>query len=247
MTFELSPSLVTPAADAAEADAYEIKFHLAADLAARVEAWARQRLSADPHGDDGRYLITTLYCDTAAVDIFHRSQGFKRSKYRLRRYGDSALVYLERKRRWGDKVCKRRDSVPVEELVFFNGPDVSLDWAGLWFYRQLRFRELRPSCRVAYARTAFMGSSPTGPIRLTLDRDVRGVPAEGWDVAPVEGGKALLNGGVILELKFRTVVPQVFLELLADLPPTGEGLSKYRLCVQTWGLAGGSSWSSPNG
>lgn len=247
MTFELSPSLVNAADRYAQADAYELKFHLPCDRADQVEAWARRHLAPDPHGDAGRYLTTSLYCDTAGLDVYHRTQGFRRGKHRLRRYGDSDLIYLERKKRRGDKVRKRRVCVPGGELAMLGAPDVSLDWAGLWFFRQLRFRELRPSCRIAYHRTAFMGTSSTGPIRLTLDRDVTGVPECRWEVTPVEGGKALLPGGVILELKFRAVVPQVFLELLAELPSRGQGVSKYRLCVEAWGLAAGRNGCSRSG
>ena len=119
--------------------------------------------------------------------------------------------------------------------------DVSPDWAGAWFFEQLRTRGLQPRCRITYARTAFLGDSFTGPIRLTLDRDVTGVRAVLWDVPPVVGGKALLPGGVILELKYRTVIPQVFRELLAELPSGGRGVSKYRRCVDACGLAGGSN------
>lgn len=237
MTFELSPSLVDPVAGQEQSDAYELKFHLTAELASRAEAWARQRLTPDPHGDEGRYLTTSLYCDTPGLDVYHKAKGFKRSKYRVRRYGEAETIFLERKRRKGDVVRKRRDSVAPSELHLLGGSDVSLDWAGWWFYRQIQFRSLRPSCLIAYNRTAFMGTSSTGTVRLTLDRDVTGVPADGWEVRPVEGGKALLPGGVVLELKFRAMLPPLFMDLLSELPSSGGGVSKYRLCVDAWGLA----------
>jgi hypothetical protein len=238
MTFELSPSLVNGAAGEQQADAYELKFLLPADEAARAEAWARQRLTPDVHGDEGRYLTTSLYCDTPAFDVYHRSAGFKRAKYRVRRYGDSDTIFLERKRRKGDVVAKRRDAIAPPELALLDTSDVSLEWPGCWFYRQVQFRGLRPACRIAYNRTAFMGTSATGAVRLTLDRDVTGVPADGWHVAPVEGGKVLVSDSVILELKFRATLPPLFLELLSELPAGGQGVSKYRLCIDAWGLSG---------
>jgi len=241
MTFDPSPIPVSVSDQTA--DAYEVKFLLPADRADRVEAWARQRLSPDPHGDEGRYQTTSLYCDTDALDVYHRTPGFKRSKHRLRRYGTSDQIFLERKKRKGDRVRKQRVEVPGEELMFFEVEDVSSDWTGAWFFEQLRTRGLRPRCCVSYARTAFQGDSSTGPIRLTLDRDVRGVRAALWDVPPVEGGKVLLPGGAILELKYRTMIPQMFRELLAELP-SGGGVSKYRRCVDACGLAGGDGCRS---
>jgi hypothetical protein len=236
MLAALSPSIID-GASMAEEPAYELKFRLPEGEAARVEAWARQRLTADPHGRDGAYATTSLYCDTPLLDVFHRSPGYKRSKYRLRRYESSGVVYLERKRRKGDRVAKRRDSIALGELPLLGGADVSLDWAGQWFYRQLRFRDLRPSCWIHYQRTAFMGGSLHGPVRLTLDREVSGVPAADWHVpCGLEGARELLPGSVVLELKFRAALPAVFRDLLTELPARVGGVSKYRLCVEAWGL-----------
>jgi hypothetical protein len=242
MTFELSPSLADPSVPGAPgADAFELKFHLPAAAAPKVEAWARYRLRPDPHGEEGTYLITSLYCDTPRLDVFHRSPGYRRSKFRLRRYESMETIYLERKRRRGDRVEKRRYAVSLGELPLLGGTDVPDEWPGLWFFRQARFRELRPTCLVAYRRTAFQGSSPSGPIRLTMDRGVIGVPAHDWHVPSLEGGKLLLSTSIILELKFRAAVPGLFRELLEEMPPTMGRISKYRLCVETWGLAGGTS------
>jgi hypothetical protein len=239
MTFELSPSLVgaTSAGNAAEADAYELKFRLPADEGARVEAWARQRLVADSHGQEGTYATTSLYCDTSGFDVFHRSAGFRRNKFRLRRYESGTLIYLERKRRQGDRVRKRRDSVSLTELPLFEAAEVSPDWPGQWFHRQLHFRDLRPSCWICYQRTAFMGSSPNGTVRLTLDRDVAGMPATSWDVPRLTQPRKLVSGDVILELKFRAELPPLFRDLLDQLSSSRAGVSKYRLCVEAWGLA----------
>ncbi len=242
MTFELSPSLIRPVTPGVKAaDAYELKFHLRTASAAWVEEWARQRLMADPHGPGGEYWTTTTYCDTPGRDVYHRSAGFKGNKFRLRRYEDSSEVYLERKRRRGDRVRKRRDAVPLGEVAHLGQVDVSLDWPALWFFRQVRFRDLRPCCRIAYRRTAFQGMSADGPIRLTLDRDVCGVPAAEWDVPVLEQGRPLLADSVILEMKFRASLPGLFRELLEQLPATLGAVSKYRLCVEAWDLAGKGS------
>lgn len=227
-----SPSLT----NGAEA-AYELKLRVPTDLAETVEAWARQRLHPDPHGIDGRYQTTSLYCDTANLDVYRRSDGFRRRKYRLRRYGDAERVYLERKKRQGDRVWKKRDAVAIDDLMYLAGVEPAADWVGGWFLERLRLRDLRPICKMVYQRTAFLGDVHGERVRLTLDRDLVGVPEREWDLSPVRGGKPLLPGGVVLEMKFHTTLPAVFRELLELLPQGLGRASKYRLCVGAWGLA----------
>jgi hypothetical protein len=218
--------------------AYELKVQLPQDLAQDVEAWVRQRMTPDPHGEDGRYRTTSLYCDTSLFDVYRRAPGFKRSKYRLRRYGEAAWVYLERKTRQGDRVWKRRDSVDQDDLAFLAGVEPAAGWPGSWFLQRIRRLDLRPTVRIGYTRTAFIGGTVEDPLRLTLDRNLVGVPTRDWQVTPVADGRELLPGGVVLEMKFRDVLPGLFRELLAQLPPELGRVSKYRTCIRTWGLAG---------
>lgn len=230
-----SPALAVGANE----DAYELKFQLPAASAGVIESWARQRLRPDPHGRDGVYHVTTVYLDTPLLDVFHRSAGYRRSKHRLRRYEATPFVFLEQKIRRGDRVRKRRSGVPQAELACLNGVQPLPGWAGEWFLRRLDFRQLQPTCRIAYDRTAFLGLVPEGPIRLTLDRNILGVPAQGWDVPPLYQGRPLLPGGILVEIKFPTSLPTIFRELLPLLPPSPARVSKYRLCVQAWDLAAG--------
>src|SRR5437660_111 len=113
--------------------AFELKFQLTTVEAQVIEAWARQNLLPDPHGQHGSYRITSIYCDTPGLDVFHRSPGFKRRKYRLRRYGDSPYVFLERKSRRGDRVKKKRAAIPEEELALLSAMTSPPEWAGAWF------------------------------------------------------------------------------------------------------------------
>ncbi len=99
--------------------AFEVKFLIDEALAAEVIRWARVRLAPDLHAAaelDGAYSTTSLYTDTTSDDVYLRSPRYKRRKFRVRRYGAENWVFLERKRKSGDKVSKRRDRVPMEEL-----------------------------------------------------------------------------------------------------------------------------------
>ena len=90
-TEAVSPSLATAAGGGS---AYEVKFRLTAQEADAAETWARKRLTPDPHGDNGVYRTTSLYLDTPFLDIYHKTPGYRRSKYRLRRYGSQEWVHF---------------------------------------------------------------------------------------------------------------------------------------------------------
>ena len=72
----LSPSLWTDR----EAPAFELKFRLAEDKARAVASWAAAHLQLDPHADPAlgnAYRVHGLYFDTPALDVFHRTPGYK--------------------------------------------------------------------------------------------------------------------------------------------------------------------------
>jgi hypothetical protein len=234
----------TPAADLASPSlclttngvpAYELKFLLSEDQARDVEAWARRHLARDAHADPalgGAYRTTSLYCDTPDWDVYRRVGSHRRRKFRLRRYGQEARVFLERKAKAGDRVRKRRTDVPEAELARLAHPFAVLGWPGDWFHRRLLARRLRPTCRVGYERTAYVGAGPDGPLRLTLDRHLRGAPADAWSLALPEDGRPLPAGGVICEFKYRLALPALFKGLIQEMGLSPRPVSKYRLCVQ---------------
>ena len=232
-----SPSLASAGEGAGPA--FELKFLLDEAPAQAVEAWARGRLALDPHGDPalgGAYWTTSLYFDTPDLDVYHRSPSYRRRKFRLRRYGAAPWAFLERKSKWGDRVEKRRTPVPEVELALLAHPLSVLTWPGHWFHRRLLARRLGPACRVAYQRTAYVGACAEGPLRLTLDRRVRGALTRDWDAGPLGAALPLLRGRVILELKFRAALPGPFKQLVQGLRLSPFGVSKYRLCREAWGV-----------
>ncbi len=240
---EIQPSTVVPpegvmspslASDASGGDAYEVKYRLTTTEAERVQAWARERLTPDPHGEGGVYRTTSLYLDTPVLDIYHKTPGYRRSKYRLRRYDSEEWVHLERKIRRGDRVRKSRDAIALADVPRL----LDSDGGGAWFGPLVRQRALRPICWISYARTAFTAVTSSGPVRLTLDREVVGATASTWTVPSSVEGRKLLLGEVILELKFRSSLPALFHDLLAALPSRQVGVSKYSRCVEAWELAG---------
>jgi len=221
--------------------AYELKFLLTEAQAKEVEVRAAGRLAPDPHADPalgGAYETTSLYCDTAQFDVFHRTGAFKRRKHRLRRYSTTPWIFLERKSKWGDRVEKRRTMVPGTDLALFAGPASATTWPGHWFHRHLMYRQLAPVCRIAYERVAFMGETADGPLRLTFDRNIRGVFTPHWCLAGFEGGLPVLTGGVVCEFKYRAYLPGLFKEIIQAMRLTPGPVSKYRAFLRASGRVG---------
>lgn len=211
--------------------ASELKFVIGRPLAEEVRSWARRNMLADPHGrgaDQDAYTITTLYLDTAEFDVLARTGSFGRGKYRIRRYGSSDVIFLERKMKNRGLVCKKRSQVGMAEISKLAQPEAMRGWAGYWFHRRILARSLRPVCQIAYARTARMGMTESGPIRLTLDDSVRAVPVNGFAFAAGRQPVPLSEDRIVLELKYRGEVPALFQRFLEEFSLNPRNSSKYR-------------------
>ena len=232
----MSPSTET---HETRARAWEVKFLVAPDLAEQIRDWARARLMPDPnargaHGDS--YRITSLYFDTEELDVFRRQGSYGRGKYRIRRYDQSELAFLERKLRTRRQLTKRRSIVELDDLRRLTGAEAKPGWAGYWFHRRLLLRNLGPLCQVSYDRTARVAMTSYGSIRLTLDEDLRARPTDGLCFS-APGGTPICAGQVILELKFRYAMPTLFKCLVEEFALNPQTLSKYRLAVTALDLA----------
>ena len=218
--------------------ASEIKFLVSPALAEQVRGWARARLAPDPNaaGEAGdAYRITSLYFDTERFDVFRRQGSFGRSKYRIRRYGRSEVAFLERKLKTRGLLTKRRSIIKLDELARLAETDPARGWAGCWFHRRIRARGLEPVCQISYARTARVAMTRYGPIRLTLDDNLRALPTDGlWFRGPE--GVRLLQHELILELKFRYEMPVLFKYLIEEFSLNAQPVSKYRLAATDLGL-----------
>lgn len=219
--------------------ASEIKFLVSPLLARQIRDWARARLAPDPHAGgqagDG-YHITSLYFDTAQFDVFHRRGSFGRSKYRIRRYGQSEIAFLERKLRTRGLLAKRRSIAKLDELERLADASPERNWTGYWFHRRLQARGLETVCQISYDRIARVAMTYYGPIRLTLDNNLRALPVAGLGFSDQEGAPILENR-IILELKFRYEMPVLFKNLAEEFALNSQPFSKYRLAAAALELA----------
>src|SRR5262249_7163240 len=153
----------------------------------------------DPNADGASgdtYRITSLYFDTASFGVFYRDGSHGRAKYRVRRYDSAATVFLERKLRARGVVTKRRTLVPATDLRWLAEPCPA--WSGNWFRRRVDARQMSPACQISYVRTALVGLTDSGLIRLTIDDGLSATGAAGAGFRPVTCGIPLLPGHSIL-------------------------------------------------
>jgi hypothetical protein len=214
--------------------ASEIKFVVDAATAAGIRDRAREVLSPDPYASGplaDEYATTTLYFDTADHAVYNRRGSYRRAKYRVRRYGSGTLVFLERKLRTSEMVSKRRSAVRIEDLPLLTATAVDRNWIGAWFHERLLMRRLGSVVQVAYDRTARVGMTDAGPIRLTLDTHLRAIPVDVPDFQPMDE-PAPLQTQTIVELKFRGAMPAVFKRIVEEFALLPERVSKYRLGIE---------------
>jgi VTC domain len=217
--------------------AFELKFVVTPEAAAGIRQWARTHLAPDPHGTGpfgDEYRTASLYFDTDDLAVFHRRGSFARSKYRIRRYGDEADVFLERKLRQPSVLAKRRTRTTQTSLEWLDEADVDPRWAGAWFHRRIVARGLRPLCQVMYHRTARAITINGDQARLTLDE---GLSAHVADAARFLSGSGVPAFGrvAILELKYRLPPPAIFKQLVEQFALAPQIVSKYRLAMAALG------------
>ena len=231
---------MSPSTDTREyrESACELKFLVNLATSEALRLWARTHLQPDPHSDgesgDG-YRITSLYFDTEHFDVFHRRGSFGRSKYRVRRYGTGEIAFLERKLKTKGLLAKRRSIVHLERLGLLHGPTPVTDPDAFWFHRRLLARRLRPICQITYRRTARFALTDLGPIRMTLDDDLRALPVQALACDESRPAEAILPEHRVLELKFRGELPGLFRSLLQEFSLAPKTFSKYRHAARTLG------------
>lgn len=218
----------------------EIKFPLSADLIAPVLEWMRTTIPPDPHGEGEHgdaYFVQSVYLDTPEFHVFHRRGSYARAKFRIRRYNEMDRIFLERKMKRSGTVRKRRVLVPPEDLGHFGVELNGARWPGRWFHDRLAVRRLAPVIQMSYRRIARLGRVGNDYLRVTMDRELRATPTARFVVPQPVTGDDLLRGGAVLEVKYDHGVPGPVKQLMERYGLEPSGLSKYRLGVQSCGLA----------
>jgi len=223
-------SILSPSFDAeGSAPGYELKFLLDATKGDQVVNWASERLTPDPYGDSlGCYETSTIYLDTPDRAVALQMPGYRVAKYRVRRYGESQCISLERKKKRGDRVRKARAVISLDMLSSLSeAPPALSDEEAAWFRQEITAKNLRPAALVSYRRRALIGEG----MRLTIDADICAQANGEWAFSG-SPSSPVLAGSRVLELKFAGSLPRLFRELIVTQALTPTMVSKYRNAYQ---------------
>ncbi len=215
---------------------HELKIVLDESALKKVTDWLRATPALAPDtfvGGDGRYLVHSLYFDSPSLAVYHRAEEDSGTKYRIRRYGDENVLWLERKRRKGTLVTKRRASCPMEKLDGVLKGTVTLGGFADTFVEEVKKQRYSPRLLVTYPRSAWVAE---GGARLTLDHGVQARKATKEQPFSETGQVVSVSSDVILELKYDKTPPSVFTELLTLLGQEGGSFSKYRRGIEAVGM-----------
>jgi len=223
---------------------HELKYHLTF-LQYRI---LRRKLGAvlklDSHaGPDGRYHIRSLYFDDFRnTAFFDKMAGVPmRKKYRMRIYNFcDDFIKFERKSKFNEYVFKESEVISREEADRIINGDISFlaDSSSQLlrcFYLECRRNLLRPVLLVDYLREAYV--HPIGDVRVTFDICVRTalgpVSFFNRDTSTVT---VCEEPGVILEVKFNRVLPQIVRGLFSDEIRPRSALGKFAACRGSKGV-----------
>lgn len=192
-------------------------------------------LTPDPHGDNGSYVITSIYYDDPHNNALHEKlDGLPgHSKFRIRTYDYSQqVINLERKDKHGILTHKIAARISQSQISLLRGTATDLSAfssPARDLAIQIQARELQPVVSVRYIRDAFLFEG--SDLRLTFDTHLEAIsPDEETLFSPQFSGIPVLGGNsVIMEIKYGTHIPQ-FIRKLTDISCKQLSVSKYALC-----------------
>ena len=211
---------------------HELKLWLDARQTALLLPQLRRMLRPDPHGEDGRYRVTSLYLDSADLRCYRQTRDglANRIKYRVRYYGARAeRLVLEAKEKRGALVRKHRGPLAVEDLPQLLALVASGSAKIPPVFARGCAGGLLPKVWVGYTRTALV--EPVQGLRVTIDEDLGATAACGTALpgrlAPLQLSR--WRDARILELKYERWLPAWLVETLRCVALAPEPISKYEL------------------
>ena len=201
----------------------------------RIRTRAESAMMPDPNGDNGSYLITSLYYDDRNDSaLYEKLDGIRvHTKYRVRTYDCSSQpVQLERKVKRGIMTEKYGSPIPWDAVQHLSDPMADFANFGkkaLIMATEMRAKGLKPAIIVRYRRDAFV--YPPLNCRLTFDTNVEALEGHIEHLFDDSGGgiPALPRNTIVMEVKYGDRAP-AFLRKIAACNGMQLSVSKYALC-----------------
>ena len=190
-------------------------------------------------GDDGEYLISSLYFDNCFDKALREKRHGTdcREKFRFRYYNsDSRFIRLEKKQKKNSLCLKTSCMVSKEDCQrIIDGDTGWLTHAEEPLLQELGFKMatqlLRPRTIVAYRREAYVYGP--GNVRITFDKQVCSTLSPNDYLKPLPAAlSALQSGTMILEVKYDEFLPEHIRSIIAPYLSRQESISKYAACRQ---------------
>ena len=200
---------------------------------------AMRILSPDPHGNQGSYVITSLYYDDPLnTALYEKLDGLpEHSKFRIRTYDFSdRIIKLERKDKHGILTEKVDAPISRKQIELLDGtatPLEAFENAAFDLAVQIRSKGLQPKVAVRYRRDAFF--HPGSDFRLTFDTELETIAPdpEALFNADVRGLPVLDGNSVVMEIKYGAYIPN-FARKLTNVNGRQLSVSKYALCREKY-------------
>ena len=193
-------------------------------------------LSPDPHAEDGKYLIRSLYFDDLNDRaLYEKLDGINyREKFRIRYYnGDTSHIRLEMKTKLNGLGNKQSALLTAEEARRIVCSDI--DWMAeadrplvRELYVQMKSGGLRPRTIVDYIREPYIYAP--GNVRVTIDYNIR----TGLDCVDFLNADCIMipvpDDPILLEVKWDAYLPDIVRDIVQLKGRQSSAFSKYAAC-----------------
>lgn len=215
---------------------YELKHNISKADCHLLRNNLRHFMKIDPHGDDGKYLIRSVYFDNFENKIFtQKTEGlYHRDKYRARLYDyNTNFINIEKKSKRDNLTYKTKCRITAEEYELIRYGDI--EWMSndsrlllRELYMHMNLFQIKPITVVDYEREVYIYEQ--GNVRVTFDSNVktsyREIDFLNRDLLMVD---ALDPNTVILEVKYDEFLPDTIKHLLQVVQTSKTAFSKYQL------------------
>lgn len=211
---------------------HELKHEITTLELLTLRSRLRAVASPDRHAVGGRYVIDSLYFDTAADKALREKlDGVNvREKFRIRFYnGDTSFIRLEKKSKVNGLCAKQSAPMTAEQVQSLLDGDTawmaqSDDALIRELYAKMR-SGLMPKAIVSYTREPFV--FPAGNVRVTLDYDIRSSLDCKSFLDPERISLPAGGDSIVLEVKWDEFLPDVIRDTVQLPDCRSTAFSKY--------------------